>query len=93
MPAVCTGRARRPPEFAVYTHKDPESVLRPLAGERIHRREEIELVALDRTLIAALVERLERRMTFTLMVSENHLYVTLGEETLEAAIVRQSLAE
>ena len=76
---------------AVYAHKDPASLRRQLAGARIHRREAIELVALDRTLIAALVERLERRMAFTLMVSENHLYVTLGDETLDGAVTRLSL--
>ena len=76
---------------AVYAHKDPASLRRQLAGARIHRREAIELVALDRTLIAALVERLERRMAFTLMVSENHFYVTLGDETLDGAVTRLSL--
>ena len=79
------------PRVAVYTHKDPASLLRQLAGERIHRRDAIELVALDRTLIASMVERLERRMAFTLMVSEGHLYVTIGDETLEGVISKLSL--
>lgn len=79
------------PRVAVYTHKDPASLLRQLNGARIHRREAIELVALDRSLIAGMVERLERRMAFTLMVSEDHLYVTLGDETLEGAVSRLSL--
>jgi uncharacterized protein YaeQ len=79
------------PRVAVYTHKDPASLLRQLAGGRIHRREDIEIIALDRTLIAAMVERLERRMAFTLMLSEGHCYVTLGDETLEGAVTRLSL--
>ena len=74
------------PRVVVYTHKDPASLVRQLDGERIHKREAITFRALDRTLIAALVDRLERRMTFTLMVSEGHLYVTLGDETLEGAV-------
>lgn len=36
------------PRVLVYTHKDPASLLRQLAGERIHRREHIAVVALDR---------------------------------------------
>ena len=72
----------------VYTHKDPAGLLRQLEGQRIHKRETIEIVALDRGLIAELVERLDRRMAFTLMRSEDHLYITLGEDTLEGALVR-----
>jgi len=37
---------------------------------------------MDRTLVASLVARLERRMDFDLSVSEKTLYVSLGEETL-----------
>jgi len=50
------------PRLVIYTHKDPQQLLRQLAGERIHRREHLEIVALDRGLMAALAQRLERRM-------------------------------
>src|SRR5688500_17356608 len=46
----------------VYTHKDPGPFLRQLAGERIHRADALELYAIDRALVAALVSRLERRV-------------------------------
>lgn len=74
------------PRVVVYTHKDPAALVRQLDGERIHKREAITFRALDRILIASLVERLERRMTFTLMVSEGHLYITLGDDTIEGAV-------
>src|SRR4051812_4356347 len=45
----------------VYTHKNPEQFLKQLAGEKIHRAEELELYAMDRALVAALAARLERR--------------------------------
>ena len=75
----------------VYTHKDPTSLLRQLAGERIHRRNDIRIVGLDRALITALVERLERRMAIALMISEDHIYATLADETLEGTLARFSL--
>src|SRR3990172_1892024 len=50
---------------AVYTHKDPTQFLKQLAGERIHRAEALELYALDRAMISALVARLERRVAFS----------------------------
>ena len=50
---------------AVYTHKDPTQFLKQLAGEKIHRAEALEVYAIDRALIGALVARLERRVAFS----------------------------
>jgi uncharacterized protein YaeQ len=80
------------PRVAVYTHRDPLPWLRALAGARIHRAETLELYALDRDLIAALEERLERRMAFDLAVSERHVYVSLGDAHFDAALRSLALA-
>ena len=80
------------PRVVVYTHKDADRLAQQLAGARIHRREHIEIVAPDRELIAALVARLDRRMKVGLSVTEGHLYVTIGEETLEGVLDRRSLS-
>lgn len=76
------------PRVVVYTHKDPEQLVGRLAGERIHRVEALELYAVDRALLAALAERLTRRMAFALTISERHVYLSLGEETLSGVIQR-----
>jgi uncharacterized protein YaeQ len=80
------------PRVVVYTHKDPAQLVGRLAGERIHRAEAIELYAIDRSLIAALVARLDRRMGFALSVAGGELYVSLGTETLSGAVVRHLIA-
>jgi uncharacterized protein YaeQ len=80
------------PRVAVYTHRDPSTLQRTLAGERIHRVEALELHAVDRDLLAALAERLDRRMTLGLSVNDRHLYVTVGGETLSGEVVRFGLA-
>ena len=72
----------------VYTHKDPEKLLQSWAGERIHRVSEIEVLAFEPSFVAALAERLERRMDFSLSVTGGHLYVALGESGLESAVTR-----
>ena len=79
------------PRVAVYTHHDPERVRRAVAGERIHRVEHVELYAVARTLLAELAARLERRMAFDLSVTEGHLYVTIGSETLTGEVVHHAL--
>lgn len=79
------------PRVVVYSHKDTARWAQQLADAKIHRRESIEVVALDRDLIAALAERLDRRMSFGLSVTEGHLYVTIGERTLEGSLERVPL--
>lgn len=79
------------PRVAIYTHKDPAQLLRQLSGERIHRAEAIELYAIDRAFLTALAERLERRMSFQLSVTEGHLYLMLDGRSLDGAIVRHPL--
>jgi len=76
------------PRVAVYTHKDANQLAARLAGQRIHRIEALELYAVDREWLAVLAERLARRMAFTLTVSEQHVYLSLGEETFSTVVNR-----
>lgn len=71
---------------AVYTHKDPGPWLARLAGERIHRVESIDVYALDREWLAILVSKLARRMSFSLTISDQTIYLSMGEETLSAVL-------
>jgi uncharacterized protein YaeQ len=74
------------PRVAVYTHKDPAQLLRQLRGEKIHRPEALELYAIDRTLIAEFVRRLERRMQIDLSVTDRHLFISVGDATLSGSV-------
>jgi uncharacterized protein YaeQ len=73
---------------AVYTHKDPTQFLKQLAGEKIHRPEALELYALDRPLVSALVARLARRVAFSVSVNDRELYVSIGPDNLTGKVVR-----
>ena len=73
---------------AVYTHKDPAQFLKQLAGKTIHNADALELYAIDRVLVGALVARLERRVAFSLTVSDRTLYVSIGEDQLTGSVVR-----
>src|SRR6185436_10361861 len=61
---------------------EPAQLLRSLERERIHRAEALELYSLGRGLVAALVGRLARRNDLDMSVTDRHLYVTIGGETL-----------
>jgi uncharacterized protein YaeQ len=73
---------------AVYTHKDPAQFLKQLSGKRIHNEEALELHAIDRGLVSALVARLERRVAFSLSISERELYVSIGADQITGRVTR-----
>jgi len=77
------------PRVAVYTHKDAAQLVARLGGaERIHRVEALEVYAMDFEWLSSLAQKLQRRTAFTLTVSEQHLYLSLGEETFSGVIRR-----
>jgi uncharacterized protein YaeQ len=47
-----------------------------------HRAEALEIYAIDRSLIAAIVARLERRMVFSLSINDRELYLAFNDDTL-----------
>ena len=84
--------AKAADRVVVYTHKDPAQFVRQLAGERIHRIEALELYSIDRTLITALAERLDRRMAFSLSITDRDLYISIGSDTLTGGVTRHTIA-
>ena len=66
----------------VYCHKDPGQWLKLLADAKIHRAGTLELYSIDRTLIADLVTRLDRRMSFAVSISGRELFVAIGTDNL-----------
>ncbi|MDB6092008.1 MAG: hypothetical protein JWN85_4792 [Gammaproteobacteria bacterium] len=76
------------PRVVIYTHKDAVQLATRLGSERIHRMDALELYAMDFEWLSNLAQRLSRRTTFTLTVSEQHLYLSLGEETLSGVVKR-----
>jgi uncharacterized protein YaeQ len=78
---------------AVYPTRDATPWLARLAGERIHRAEQIAIQVIDAALVATFAARLERRMEVDLSVSEGTLYLSMGEETLNGGVERLELAQ
>src|SRR4030095_1737537 len=77
----------------VYTHKDPSQFLKQLSGRKIHNAEALELYALDRALVDALVARLERRVAFSVSITDKELYLSIGADHLTGRIVRVDRGE
>lgn len=80
--------AKASPRVAVYTHKDPAQFVSRLAGERIHRAGELALYAIERPFIEQLTSHLDRRMAFSLSVTDRELYLAVGAATLTGQVTR-----
>ncbi|MDQ8161553.1 MAG: YaeQ family protein [Gemmatimonadota bacterium] len=79
------------PRVVIYTHRDPAQLWRQWEGEKIHRAEQIELYALERELVDALVERLDRRMKLELSVTDGTIFINVGGATLSGTLQRLSV--
>ena len=79
------------PRVVVYTHRDPARLVTLLSGEKIHRAAELELHGLSKALIDGLVQRLDRRNTWEMSVTDRHVYVAVDGVTIEGDIERHAL--
>lgn len=84
---------KRVERVAVYTHKNPMLLLEQLAGHHIHRASTIPIFGLERQLLADLGNLLERRMTWSLLVTERQLYINIGATSLESTIAVHQLVD
>jgi uncharacterized protein YaeQ len=67
----------------VYTYKDPENLKREANGQSIHRAKEIEIYSLDPKFLKDVAESLGRENTWTVMLQEGELTVSVGEESFK----------
>jgi uncharacterized protein YaeQ len=76
---------------AVYTHRDPGTLQRQTAGQRIHRVEDIAVYAIDRRLLEELVPFIDRRTQPEVTVTGGQLYIVTGGKAFSGAITEHRL--
>ena len=76
---------------AIYTHKDMRNVLAQLATRKIHRAEEIPVYSFGKGFVEDLASRFERRMKMSLSITERHLYLDVGGQSLTTVIEEHRL--
>lgn len=85
-PARLHKAAKAAARVAVYSHKNVAPLLARLGSEHVHRGDAIEIYEIDRELLAALVTCLARRMRLDVTVTDRHLYVSVGDRTMDGRI-------
>jgi uncharacterized protein YaeQ len=81
------------PRVLIFTHHDPQLLLKEVKRAPIHRLETIEALALDADLILRLSEKLERNAQWEVVRSGGHLYVTASGSSWDGALTPLSLTE
>jgi uncharacterized protein YaeQ len=74
-------------------HKEHRQWLRQLEGAVIHRRGALLIHAVDPAFVAALVARLERRMSFAVSVAEGEVFVAFSDATIAGQVQRVLLTD
>jgi uncharacterized protein YaeQ len=76
---------------AVYTHRDVRQLMGNLNGQHIHRSEDIPIRAFDRTLVEEIASHLDRRISMTLSVTGDELFLVLGDKSWTLPLVEHRL--
>jgi len=79
------------PRVVVYIHKEYTQWLEGIAAATIHRADLLELRVLDRSLVAQMTSRLDRRMSFALTVTEGEVFVSFANGTVTGTVTRLTL--
>jgi uncharacterized protein YaeQ len=78
--------AKATERVALYTDRRLDLVRAPLDGERIHRRDEMQVTTFPPAFLRALEADLERNVRWHVSVNEAHLFVTAGGQSFDAEL-------
>lgn len=79
------------PRVALYTHKEPRLLLRGYEGQKIHRAERVECFAVPRELLGSLTTHLDRRMSWTVSVTDGEYFIDVDGASYQASLERFAL--
>lgn len=81
--------AKAAPRAVVVTHHEPRLLVEALAGEKIHRREHVEVYALAPAFLDEVAKHVgDRGAALDLTITEGQLFVGIGGETVTGALGR-----
>ena len=83
--------AKAAPRVAVYVHKEPTQFLARLEGEKIHQGAAVEIWSVERALLTALADQLDRRVAFSLSVHDRELFLAFAANSLQGQVTRHHI--
>jgi uncharacterized protein YaeQ len=77
----------------VYTYKDPENLKREVAGEKVHRQDQIEIFSLSPSFLKELASHLSRENRWGLIHNDGEVTVSTGDESIAGALKQHTLSD
>lgn len=78
-------------QVKVYTYKDPQVLVREIRENKVFHAEQIEIFALNAPFLENLVQKLERKNTWDILVQDGTLNVSVGDRAEVSEIVQISI--
>jgi len=79
------------PRVVVFTQHDPRLLVREAGTRAIHKADQIEVYALDPRFLHQLGELTERNAKWTLLRTDDLLYVTIGAKSVSGPVTKHAL--
>jgi uncharacterized protein YaeQ len=76
----------------VYTYKNPELIVKEVAGENIHRAEKILIYAFEQKFLEGVEAVLKKNNRWSLLHQEGHLDLSTGDQTF-STVMRKMFAQ
>jgi uncharacterized protein YaeQ len=76
---------------ALYTDRRPDLLRASLAGQYVHRGNELQVTTFPQPFLRALQEQLERNVRWHVAVNDGHLFVTASGPSFDTEILREPL--
>lgn len=80
--------SKRAGEVWIYSHKDPNHLVRNLAKATIHRREDLQIASFEPTFLDGIARLMGRSADLTIVRTEGTLFVTVDGETVTGRVDR-----
>ncbi|MBS1984099.1 MAG: YaeQ family protein [Bdellovibrionales bacterium] len=78
-------------QVKIYTYKDPDLLLKEIAGSDVHRAEALEIFSFAPKFLEALATKLERNNGWSLIHNDGLVTVTIGDWVEQGELVRHHL--
>ncbi|MBO9666305.1 MAG: YaeQ family protein [Bdellovibrio sp.] len=75
-------------EVRVFTYKNPEVLMTEIKNNEVHRAHELQIFAFDSKFMDSLGEQVEKNNRWSLLVQQNQMDLTIGEQSFSSEIQR-----
>lgn len=73
-------------QVIIYTYKNPEVLINDIKANEVHKSEELKIFAFNDQFITALEKQLQKNNRWSLIMQQNQISVSIGDQTIASEI-------